>query len=320
MTVSAKSPSAVRSGSCTHPGRSRAVNEDRLFADSSSGVFLVVDGMGGHAAGEIAAETARSAILDSLEQRTADLQSDIRRAIAQANNRIFDLAETNAEWRGMACVLTLVLVDSESISWGHVGDSRLYIFREGKLCKLTSDHSPVGIEEDRGLLDEFAAMRHPARHQVSRDVGSKRRNPNESDFVETSTIPWSPADAFLLCSDGLSDALRSSEIAGLIRQYGADPQIAAEQLVSAANAGGGSDNITAIFFAGPEFPKPTSFSGQSRHAITRVRLARRPPLFRRRSTWYLLAGLLLALLLAIAWQNRTAAILKLSTELREWIR
>ncbi len=319
MTVSTKSSPAARAGSSTHTGRSRAINEDRLFADPGSGVFLVVDGMGGHAAGEIAAETARGAILDSLEQRTADPEADIRRAITQANNEIFALAETNSEWRGMACVLTLALLGSDSLSWGHVGDSRLYLFSADKLRKLTTDHSPVGIEEDRGLLDESAAMRHPARHQVSRDVGSKKRNPNESDFVETSTIPWSPSDAFLLCSDGLSDALTSREIARLIRQHGADPQIAAEQLVSAANARSGSDNITAVFFAGPDFPKKIP-AAQPRHAVTRVRLARPRTFFRRRSTWYLLAGLLLGVLLAIAWQNRAAGILKFSTELREWIR
>ncbi len=253
MTVNLKSPLSLRAGSATHPGRSRALNEDRLFADPQSGVFLVVDGMGGHAAGEIAAETARNAIRDGLEQRTADPQADIRRVITEANNRIFTLAEGNSEWRGMACVLTLVLLDAQSVAWGHVGDSRLYIYSAGKLRKLTSDHSPVGMDEDRGLLEESAAMRHPARHQVLRDVGLRKRNADESDFVETSTIAYSPGDAFLLCSDGLSDALTSAEIAALLRQHGGEAQSAAERLVSAANTRSGSDNISVIFFAGPEF-------------------------------------------------------------------
>jgi serine/threonine protein phosphatase PrpC len=251
------------------------------LADAEQGLFLIVDGMGGHAAGEVAAEVARDVIRGSFEKRLSDPEPAIRRAVTEANNQIYALAEQNPAWRGMACVLTLLVVEQESVAWGHVGDSRLYRFSEGKLRKLTSDHSPVGLQEEQGLLAERAAMRHPDRNQVFRDVGSKRRSFDEVDFVETSTISFSPNDAFLLCSDGLSDALTTAEIAALISSCGTDPQRTAQSLVAAANERSGADNISVLFLAGPEFESGNESRLLSRHAVTRVRLVRKPRLIDR---------------------------------------
>lgn len=139
-----------RSASATHPGRVRTDNQDRSYVDDNLGIFLVVDGLGGHAAGEKAAETALEVICGGLEDETGDVRERIRSAIAAANNRILDLSDANEAWRGMACVLTLAVACKDKIIIGHVGDSRLYLIWNGSIRKLTSDHSPVGEREDAG--------------------------------------------------------------------------------------------------------------------------------------------------------------------------
>ena len=123
--------------------------------DDEPGVFLVVDGLGGHAAGEKAAETAVEAIRAELSKQEGDVAQRVRQAITAANNRIYDLADENEDWRGMACVLTLAVMEGERVVVGHVGDSRLYLVWNGAIRKLTSDHSPVGEREDRGELTEL---------------------------------------------------------------------------------------------------------------------------------------------------------------------
>ncbi len=130
------------SGAATDTGLLRDRNEDRYWVDAERGVFLVVDGVGGHAAGELAAETAVDAIRDSIFQEAGTVEKRVRRAITLANNRIFELAQWDDEPRGMACVLTLAVVEGRRIVIGHVGDSRLYLIANGAIRKLTSDHSP----------------------------------------------------------------------------------------------------------------------------------------------------------------------------------
>jgi serine/threonine protein phosphatase PrpC len=172
------------SGAATDTGLLRDRNEDRYWVDAERGVFLVVDGVGGHAAGELAAETAVDAIRDSIFQEAGTVEKRVRRAITLANNRIFELAQWDDELRGMACVLTLVVVEGRRIVIGHVGDSRLYLIANGAIRKLTSDHSPVGEGEDAGELTEQEAMAHPRRHEVFRDVGSSKRHATDEDFIE----------------------------------------------------------------------------------------------------------------------------------------
>ncbi len=133
-----------RSAARSHPGLVRSENQDRSFIDDALGIFLVVDGLGGHAAGEKAAETAVEVIRNELGASTGDPKQTIPAAIAAANNRIHDLACENEDWRGMACVLTLALMQEDRVVIGHVGDSRLYLIWNGAIRKLTSDHSPVG--------------------------------------------------------------------------------------------------------------------------------------------------------------------------------
>ncbi len=278
-----------RAGVVSDPGLQRDTNEDRVFVDEDAGVFLVVDGIGGQAAGEKAAELAVEVISNRLCAADGPSEQCVREAIAAANNEIFHVAQSNDEWRGMACVLTLALAREDRVTVGHVGDSRLYLAWDGKLRKLTSDHSPVGEREDQGELTEWEAMRHPRRHQVFRDVGSQLREPGDEDFIEIRSFPFYPDAALLLCSDGLSDMVPSSEIGAIVESYDGDPEKVSRQLVEAANRGGGKDNVSVVFVAGPEFP-----AARARHTITRVRRNSRWRGFLSRLLW-LAAGVALGI-------------------------
>jgi PPM family protein phosphatase len=297
-----------RVGVATDAGRVRTENQDRSFIDCERGVFLVVDGLGGHAAGEMAAQTAVDVIRRELET-PGDVRQRIRNAIAAANNRICDLAEENESWRGMACVLTLAMVEDGRVIVGHVGDSRLYLIWNGALRKLTSDHSPVGEREDRGELTEQQAMLHPRRHEVFRDVGSRRHAPEDEEFVEMKEFLFKPDAAILLCSDGLSDLLTSAEISNVIEHYAGDPEKVARDLVDAANHAGGKDNITALFVAGSEFlgnEAPATKEARERHSTTRAREASVAKagfrgFFTSRAA-FLVYGFVIGMVLALAWR------------------
>ena len=264
-----------RSGAASDPGLVRSQNEDRVWVDDANGVFLVVDGMGGRAAGDVAASAAVEVIARELAASDGDAADRVRQAIAAANNEIHRRSEEREEWRGMACVLTLAVVDDAHITLGHVGDSRLYLAWNGTLRKLTADHSPVGELEDEGKLSEAAAMAHPRRNEVFRDVGSRPRDAREDEFIQVKSFPFRPGAALLLCTDGLSDMLTSAEISAIIERYSGDPASVAEELVAAANDVGGKDNISVIFVAGPEFVGSASGSeARAAHAITQVRESR----------------------------------------------
>jgi serine/threonine protein phosphatase PrpC len=277
-------------------GLVREHNEDRFWIDTERGAFLVVDGVGGQAAGDRAAETAVTAIRGVLAgDAAAPAEKRVREAIAAANNCIYSEACEHPDLAGMACVLTLALVDGEKVTIGHVGDSRLYLIGGGSIRKVTSDHSPVGQSEDAGEMTEEEAMSHPRRNEVFRDVGSCPRAPDEGDFVEVSECALHPDEAMLLCSDGLSDHLTSRRIREIAEHYAGNSEVTARQLVDAANHAGGRDNITVVFAAGPAFRGRTSAT-RPRLGVTRIRVRVR------RGAWlgrlaFLGYGLLLGMLL-----------------------
>lgn len=302
----------TRAGMATDAGRLRAENQDRHYVDEFRGIFLVVDGLGGHAAGGKAAETAVEVIRAELENRDGDPRQFIRRAITNANNTIYQLAAANEHWSGMACVMTLAVVSDGRATIGHVGDSRLYLVWNGTMRKLTPDHSPVGEREDRGELMEQEAMAHPRRHEIFRDVGSKPHEPEDDEFVEIREFLFKPDAAVLLCTDGLSDVLTSAQMSEIIERYDGDAPEVARNLVRAANEAGGNDNITAVFVAGPEFAgrdSPSMAEARERHAITRVREAPASPeplaarVFAGRLA-FLLYGVILGILLMWVAGNR----------------
>jgi PPM family protein phosphatase len=269
-----------RSGVASDAGRLRAENQDRAYADDELGIFLVVDGLGGHAAGEKAAEMAVAAIREAMAPQEGEPAERIRQAITAANNRIFEEAEADETLRGMACVLTLASICDGKVVVGHVGDSRLYLTWNGSIRKITSDHSPVGEREDAGELSEGEAMAHPRRHEVFRDVGSRRRSPDEEDFIEVKEFLFKPDAAILLCSDGLSDLLTSAELLQAMERFDGDPAQVTGELIDAANLAGGADNITAIFVAGSEFlgnASPSAAEARARNAITKARESESAP-------------------------------------------
>jgi serine/threonine protein phosphatase PrpC len=237
----------------THAGLHREVNEDRFYIDPARGIFLVIDGVGGQAAGEKAADTALTMVKARLERETGAVEDRIREAITIANNEIHRQASTRADWKGMACVLTVAVVDNGHVVVGHVGDTRLYKLRRGHIEKQTKDHSPVGEREDAHELSELDAMRHPRRNEVYRDVGSERHGLGDRDFIDIARIPFESDAALLLCSDGLTDCVTSSTINEIIEGHAGEPETIVRLLIDAANRAGGKDNVTAVYVEGARF-------------------------------------------------------------------
>lgn len=298
------------------PGRVRQNNEDLAVVDAARGIYGVIDGVGGHAAGEVAAAVARDVILQRLARPLGTPAERVREAIAIANNEIFTRAASTLELRGMACVVTLAIVADGTLTIGHVGDSRLYLLGPNGLRKLTHDHSPVGEREDAQEISETEAMRHPRRNEVFRDVGSAYRDKDEEDFVELIEGPLATDQAILLCSDGLTDMLPTSRIEALTRELAGRPQQVVEALIAAANDAGGKDNVTVVYaeaagYAHALRTRPNAGAGATQQpagaGAGEPALAERRPrnvasrVFRSRTTWFsagAVAGLLGALFLA----------------------
>jgi len=256
----------------TNPGRQRVNNEDVYYAnEDGDGIFIVVDGMGGQAAGEKAAEIALDKLRYMLKQSVGSVEKRIRLAIVTANNAIYDEAEKNQRLWGMACVLTVAVVEENGqVTIGHVGDTRLYKLQLGapeeeKIKKLTHDHSPVGEREEAGDLSEEDAMRHPRRNEVYRDVGSQHHETDDLDFIEIIQTQLEPNSALLLCSDGLSDLVTKNRIRQIVDKNRADPGAVVARLIEAANEAGGKDNITVVYAAGEKY------AGKGPAAIPRTR-------------------------------------------------
>jgi serine/threonine protein phosphatase PrpC len=262
--------SAVRAAGNTDPGLLRDVNEDRFHLDLPRGLFMVVDGVGGQAAGGRAADTAVSMIRARLERATGPVAPDrLREAITSANNEIHRLAGERPEWAGMACVLTVAVVEDGRATIAHVGDTRLYKLRQDRLEKVTRDHSPVGEREDAGEISELEAMNHPRRNEVYRDVGSEPHRPGDPDFIELQHIPFEPDAALPLCSDGLTDVVDSSSILRVVTRWAGHPQQVADALIEAANAAGGKDNVTVVYVEGEQFAAAGAGLPGSDQEITR---------------------------------------------------
>ncbi len=288
----------VNAAAASDRGRMRTGNEDRHYVDVDRGVFLVVDGVGGHAAGEVAAAIAVDVITQRLERPIGTPAQRVREAIALANNEILRQAERSPAHAGMTCVLTLALLTEDQLTIGHVGDSRLYKLTRDGLRKLTHDHSPIGEREDAQEMSEADAMKHPRRSEVFRDVGSAFHEPDDPDFIELMTATFEPDAALLLCSDGLSDMISSAVILRTVREQAGAPDRVVQSLVDAANKAGGKDNITVVYAEGTDFAAASTAPDatlEQRSAIDSVR--------RTRVTWLaitLLGGLLVGLLGGLA--------------------
>jgi protein phosphatase len=222
----------------TDVGRSRSRNEDAVLVEDP--LFAVADGMGGHRGGDVASslalETLKSARGPSSSQDFKQLVGQIR----DANRRVLERGESDRDLRGMGTTLTAILAEDEKAHVAHVGDSRAYLLREGKLQQLTEDHTLVQRMVREGRLTEAEAHVHPQRSVVTRALGVDEDMP-----IDELTLDLKEGDRFLLCSDGLSSMLDRDAIQAILEEEG-EPQRAAERLVEEANRAGGDDNITVV--------------------------------------------------------------------------
>ncbi|HET8975608.1 MAG TPA: Stp1/IreP family PP2C-type Ser/Thr phosphatase [Solirubrobacterales bacterium] len=223
----------------TDTGRQRHANEDSYFARSP--MFAVADGMGGAQAGEVASRIAARAF-----ERGADAgappESQLEAIALNANREIHDLAQRDSTTAGMGTTLTAAMVSGDEVAFGHVGDSRAYVLRDGELKRLTKDHSLVEELRRQGRLTEEEAEEHPQRSIITRALG-----PENDVNVDTMTFPAKSGDVFLLCSDGLTTMVSDDEIRRIISEA-RTLRSAVNKLIDAANSGGGRDNITAVAF------------------------------------------------------------------------
>ena len=269
MSHSMQTATALRAAADTNAGLQRDVNEDRIHVDLARGLFVVIDGVGGHPAGGRAADIALETIQSRFERETGPLVDRVREAIALANNEIHGAAVVRPEWSGMACVLTVVAVDEMRAVVGHVGDTRLYRLRDERIDKITRDHSPIGEREDSNELSELEAMHHPRRNEVYRDVGSDPHEPDDPDFIDVYEIAFAPDEALLLCSDGLTDLVHSSSLHDIVKRFAGRPDQVVKELIDAANAAGGKDNISVVYVEGERFAPADDWEARAAGEMTR---------------------------------------------------
>jgi protein phosphatase len=224
----------------TDTGRQRSENEDSLFVRAP--IFVVADGMGGAKAGEVASKTAADAFDRDLPE--APPEQFLRETIEAANRSIHELAHADPSMAGMGTTITAAIVEAqkEEVGIGHVGDSRAYRLRRGRLERLTRDHSLVEEMRRKGQITDAQAEEHPQRSIITRALG-----PEPEVEVDLQTVPAAPGDVFLLCSDGLTTMVDEERIAAVLAAT-TSMREAVRTLVDEANAAGGRDNITALAF------------------------------------------------------------------------
>jgi protein phosphatase len=237
-------------------GRKRKGNEDSLYVNPEQRLFVVADGMGGHAAGEIASKVAVDAINEfvcltggdeeitwpfGLDENISYDGNRLKTAIRHANRKVLEATKEKSEYEGMATTVAAVLVDGDVANIGHVGDSRIYLLTPDEFTLLTSDHSWVNEQIQSGVISPDQARSHPLRNVVTRALGGR------ADLaVDMQTRKMNGGDLLLLCSDGLTTMVADDEIEAVLRAAGGDVEKGVKDLVGAANEHGGEDNITVV--------------------------------------------------------------------------
>jgi serine/threonine protein phosphatase PrpC len=223
-------------------GLVRETNEDS-YEFLPPHLFVVADGMGGHAAGEIASNIAVRTLKEFVTQNmlpTVNPNSILEQAIARANTLVYEMAMSKTECTGMGTTLTAVYVTDTEIYWGHVGDSRIYLIHENRLRQLTSDHSLVWELVQNGNITKEEANTHPQRNLLTRAVGT-----SSSIKIDTGITSWNTGDILLLCTDGLTNMVSEQDIFTLISMEPLGNSVT-DMLVEQAKQAGGLDNITVI--------------------------------------------------------------------------
>jgi PPM family protein phosphatase len=222
-------------------GRKRRRNEDSYVI--APPLFAVADGMGGAQAGEIASKLAAVA-LEETDLGALSGEERVTSLIQEANRRVYERSNEDPNASGMGTTITVALVEDTGVTIGHVGDSRAYRYREGSIEQITEDHSLVNELMKSGKLSPEEAETHPQRSVITRALGT---DPDVD--VDSFTVETQSGDVFLLCSDGLTTMVDDDSILGVLEKHRDDLDRATKSLVSAANRGGGEDNITVIAFA-----------------------------------------------------------------------
>ncbi|MDO5503462.1 MAG: protein phosphatase 2C domain-containing protein [Actinomycetia bacterium] len=231
----------IEVGAATDVGRVRDHNEDAHLV--SERIFAVADGMGGHAAGEVASAIAIEALARAAEVEPLGLD-EIVAALGDGHDGILASAQEHPERRGMGTTITgaALVTEQDQLMWAvfNVGDSRVYRFVEDELTQVTVDHSEVQEYVNAGVLSREEAARHPARNVITQSLGMPA-DPEADLYV----LPTDADLTLVICSDGLNDEVSDADIAGVLREH-EDPQDAADALVAAALAAGGHDNVTVV--------------------------------------------------------------------------
>lgn len=229
---------SFRGAAASHTGLVRRHNEDSGFA--GPGLLLVADGVGGHAAGEVASATAAYIVsARALAHPLGDPAETLREALALAQQQVA-LGAQAAGRHGMATTLTAMLCDGHRVALLHLGDSRAYVLRGGVLTQVSHDHTVVQQLVDEGTLLPEEAHGHPWRHVVTRSLGG-----NPAELGDLTWLELVPGDRVLLCSDGLSDLVSDEQLSQVLLAHGHD-ETAVDALVEAALAAGGRDNVTCL--------------------------------------------------------------------------
>lgn len=236
----------LTTAAATHAGQIRAFNDDSVAQDPAIDAFVLADGMGGHNAGDVAAEIATRIVIERLSEgkgasRRALGADRVRDAVQVANQAICRAARTDSARAGMGTTLAVALFDAGRVTIGHVGDSRVYRMREGRLKLLTRDHSVLQEQAETGMLDRDSARVSQNRSLVTRALGTGYdATPEVNDFDVI------PDDVILLCSDGLNDMVDDADIELTLAELGCNLDLTAEVLVELANDNGGQDNISVL--------------------------------------------------------------------------
>jgi protein phosphatase len=246
----------ISSEALSDVGRKRKGNEDALAVDEKQNLYVVADGMGGHAAGEVASRIAVESIEEfvtltsgnqeitwpfGLDETISYDGNRLKTAIRHANRKVLEATRESAELEGMATTVAAVLVEDDIANLAHVGDSRIYLWSGGEMTLLTSDHSWVNEQIQTGVISPEQARSHPLRNVVTRALGGRA-----DLLVDIQSRKMESGDILLVCSDGLTTMMADDEIAGSLEQSGGDIVKAARALVDESNERGGEDNITVV--------------------------------------------------------------------------
>jgi protein phosphatase len=258
--------------SCTDPGMVRSHNEDSIASDPANGLVVLADGMGGYNAGEVASGMATTVITTEIQQLLAKMQpfdideetktpvagKMIREQVLKANTSIYQAAQSQPQYSGMGTTLVVCLFYDNKMTVGHLGDSRLYLLRDGKFTQVTRDHSLLQEQIDSGIITA-----EQAKHAQHKNLVTKALGIDPTVEPEVREYATKPGDVYLLCSDGLCDMVDDEDMGMTLQALGGNLKLAAQQLVQMANDNGGKDNVSVILVRVlREYPAPRGVMGK----------------------------------------------------------